>query len=35
VHLPGGTLLVDIREGRATLSGAVTEILQGVTVAEF
>jgi diaminopimelate epimerase len=34
VHLPGGTLLVDIREGRATLSGAVTEILTGVTVSE-
>ena len=32
VHLPGGTLVVDIREGRAILSGAVAEILRGETV---
>jgi diaminopimelate epimerase len=34
VHLPGGTLLVDIREGRATLSGPVTEIFHAETVSE-
>jgi diaminopimelate epimerase len=34
VHLPGGTLLVDIREGRATLSGPVTEIFRGETVSD-
>jgi diaminopimelate epimerase len=32
VHLPGGTLTVDIREGRAVLSGPVAEILRGETV---
>jgi diaminopimelate epimerase len=32
VHLPGGTLNVDIREGRAILSGPVVEILRGETV---
>jgi diaminopimelate epimerase len=32
VHLPGGTLRVDIREGRAILSGPVVEILRGETV---
>jgi diaminopimelate epimerase len=32
VHLPGGTLTVDIREGRAILSGPVAEILRGETV---
>jgi diaminopimelate epimerase len=31
VHLPGGTLTVDIREGRAVLSGPVTEIFRGET----
>ena len=31
VHLPGGTLTVDIREGRAILSGPVAEILRGET----
>ena len=31
VHLPGGTLTVDIREGRAILSGPVTEIFRGET----
>ena len=31
VHLPGGTLTVDIRENRAILSGPVTEILRGET----
>jgi diaminopimelate epimerase len=29
VHLPGGTLTVDIREGRAILSGPVAEIFRG------
>ena len=29
VHLPGGTLTVDIREGRAILGGPVTEIFRG------
>jgi diaminopimelate epimerase len=33
VHLPGGTLTVDIREGRAILSGPVTEIMRGETAA--
>lgn len=32
VHLPGGTLTVDIREGRAILSGPVSEICRGETV---
>ena len=32
VHLPGGTLAVDIREGRAILSGPVAEIFRGETV---
>ena len=32
VHLPGGTLDVDIREGRAILSGPVVEIFRGETV---
>jgi diaminopimelate epimerase len=32
VHLPGGTLLVDIREGRAILSGEAAEIFRGETV---
>jgi diaminopimelate epimerase len=32
VHLPGGTLHVDIREGRAILGGPVVEILRGETV---
>ncbi|MGH3133232.1 MAG: diaminopimelate epimerase [Gaiellaceae bacterium] len=32
VHLPGGTLTVDIREGRAILSGPVVEICRGETV---
>jgi diaminopimelate epimerase len=32
VHLPGGTLNVDIREGRAILSGPVSEIFRGETV---
>ena len=32
VHLPGGTLEVDIREGRAVLSGQVVEIFRGETV---
>jgi diaminopimelate epimerase len=32
VHLPGGTLIVDIREGRAILSGPVGEIFRGETV---
>jgi diaminopimelate epimerase len=32
VHLPGGTLHVDIREGRAVLSGPVVEICRGETV---
>ena len=31
VHLPGGTLTVDIREGRAILSGPAVEILRGET----
>jgi diaminopimelate epimerase len=31
VHLPGGTLKVDIREGRAILSGPVVEIFRGET----
>jgi diaminopimelate epimerase len=34
VHLPGGTLTVDIREGRAVVSGPVTEIFRGETTAE-
>jgi len=32
VHLPGGTLTVDIREGRAILSGPAVEIFRGETV---
>ncbi len=32
VHLPGGTLLVDLREGRAVLSGPVAEIFRGETL---
>ncbi|HXG77077.1 MAG TPA: diaminopimelate epimerase [Gaiellaceae bacterium] len=32
VHLPGGTLLVDLREGRAVLSGPVAEVFRGETV---
>jgi diaminopimelate epimerase len=32
VHLPGGTLTVDIREGRAVLGGPVVEIFQGETL---
>ena len=32
VHLPGGTLKVDIREGRAILSGPVAEVFRGETV---
>lgn len=32
VHLPGGTLDVDIREGRAIVSGPVAEIFRGETV---
>jgi diaminopimelate epimerase len=32
VHLPGGTLRVDIREGRAIVSGPVAEIFRGETV---
>jgi diaminopimelate epimerase len=32
VHLPGGTLTVDVREGRAILSGPVMEIFRGETV---
>ena len=32
VHLPGGTLSVDLREGRAILSGPATEIFRGETV---
>lgn len=32
VHLPGGTLSVDIREGRAILTGPAAEIFRGETV---
>jgi diaminopimelate epimerase len=32
VHLPGGTVTVDLREGRAVLSGPVAEIARGETV---
>jgi diaminopimelate epimerase len=32
VHLPGGTVTVDLREGRANLSGPVAEIARGETV---
>ncbi|MGH3064986.1 MAG: diaminopimelate epimerase [Gaiellaceae bacterium] len=32
VHLPGGTLTVDVREGRAVLTGPVREIFRGETV---
>lgn len=32
VHLPGGTVAVDLREGRAILSGPVAEIARGETV---
>jgi diaminopimelate epimerase len=32
VHLPGGTLRVDLREGRAILSGPVAETVRGETV---
>ena len=32
VHLPGGTLTVDVREGRAILSGPVAELFRGETV---
>jgi diaminopimelate epimerase len=31
VHLPGGTLTIDIREGRAILSGPAAEIFRGET----
>ena len=31
VHLSGGTLVVDVREGRAVLSGPVAEIFRGET----
>jgi diaminopimelate epimerase len=31
VHLPGGSLEVDVREGRAILSGPVVEIFRGET----
>jgi diaminopimelate epimerase len=31
VHLPGGTLVVDVREGRAVLSGPAAEIFRGET----
>jgi len=34
VHLPGGTLTVDIREGRAILSGPVAEIFRGETTTD-
>src|SRR5918999_4993137 len=34
VHLPGGTLTVDIREGRAILSGPVAEIFRGETTSD-
>ena len=32
VHLPGGTLSVDVREGRAILSGPAVEIFRGETI---
>ena len=32
VHLPGGTVTVDLRDGRAVLSGPVVEIARGETV---
>lgn len=32
VHLPGGTLTVDLREGRAVLTGPAAEIFRGETV---
>ena len=32
VHLPGGTLEVDIREGRAIVNGPVVEVFRGETV---
>jgi diaminopimelate epimerase len=32
VHLPGGTVSVDVREGKVVLSGPVTEIARGDTV---
>jgi diaminopimelate epimerase len=32
VHLPGGSLEVDVREGRAILSGPVVEVFRGETV---
>ncbi len=32
VHLPGGTLEVDIREGRAIVGGPVVEVFRGETV---
>jgi diaminopimelate epimerase len=31
VHLPGGTLSVDVREGRAILTGPVAEVFRGET----
>jgi diaminopimelate epimerase len=34
VHLPGGTLTVDIREGRAILRGPVAEIFRGETTSD-
>jgi diaminopimelate epimerase len=34
VHLPGGTLTVDIREGRAVVSGPAVEIFHGETTAD-
>ena len=32
VHLPGGTLLADLRDGRAVLTGPAAEIFRGETV---
>ncbi len=32
LRLPGGTLVVDLREGRAVLSGPVAEVFRGETV---
>jgi diaminopimelate epimerase len=32
VHLPGGTVAIDLREGRAILAGPVVEIARGETV---
>jgi diaminopimelate epimerase len=35
VHLPGGTLQVELRDGRALLTGPATEVFRGVLAPDF